>query len=51
MPPLLEILWHSHLAFWGESTFKKVLAVMMIKRTHFLRHLALARLVGDIVEH
>jgi hypothetical protein len=34
------------------STFKKVLVVMMIKCTHFLRHLALARLVevADMVE-
>jgi hypothetical protein len=34
----------------GESIFKKDFVVKMIKRTHFLRHLALARLVDDMVE-
>jgi hypothetical protein len=37
-------------SFLGESTFKKVLEVMMIKCTHFLRHLALAQLMVDMVE-
>jgi hypothetical protein len=42
-------------SFLGKGTFKKVLVVMMIKCTHFLRHWALVRrvqLVGvaDIVE-
>jgi hypothetical protein len=36
--------------FLGGSTFKKVLVVMMIKCTHFLRHLALAGPVADMVE-
>lgn len=52
MPPWLEIPWHSHLAFLGKVLSRTVLKVpvVMIKCTHFLRHLALAARLPEGVD-